>query len=340
MMEDERISNLPRGRGYPHAYLDMVWTGSTYGLAWVWEYSAEFWWSEVTFTLVDGDGVPSGVEVTGSTGISPVIAWTGSEFAIASMGPMLGPAMDLSLLRVNAEGDTIVDETAPVAGLFPQIAWSGSELGLTRSLAGTTGEVVFIRLDPGGSVVGTDLTLAPTEPMLPAVAGLAWTGSEYGVVWTGLEFARVSADGSSRSDPVALAESGNPLRVGLVWTGSGYGAAWITGGHEVAFTTFGPEGLDASEVAVLGEGYSGPDIAWTGSRFGILWAHGDEVVLRMVDPRGEADGESIAIADGAMTEVVPAIAWTGSELGVAWYDTRYLETEGNWIFVNRIGFCE
>jgi len=71
------------------------------------------------------------------------------------------------------------------------------------------------------------------------------------------------------------------------------------------------------------------------------WSRDDDaVIFQLIDPSGEADGAAMTISDEAITAVDPAITWTGSEFGLSWYDTRYLETEGNWIFMNRIGFCE
>ena len=288
----------------------LAWTGSEIGIAWE-RSSGEY--PEVYFTLLSaaGDRLMEDVRVTYDEwmSVSPHIAWTGSEFAIAwvdtrlteSPCSMMGCSYDIYFARVSAEGvktgdDIRVSDTAVTGRGYWGPVWisrAGSELGIFWNM--------FSRLNLAGLEAGPDMFLGHEREGLPA-----WTGSEYGLLWA-----------SWMSDPVDR--------------------------QGVYFTRRGPTGEERGRTLVEAMEYSNDEfsIAWADGRFGVLWyaseEDGSSIYFRSLTANGELEGIKIKIA-GTLAHISHhGLAWSGSELGVAWSENR--ESSRN-AFFNRIGFCE
>jgi hypothetical protein len=144
-------------------------------------------------TLVDGPmAMLSTVHLkTVSTGASPSIAWTGSEFAVAWFD-----IHDIYLGRVGLDGELVEDPiqiTDLRWSLCPRIAWTGSELGVVfynnfdhdgcgMYEVDCFSDIHFMRVSPTAALIGDIITLndVDTVGLTPRVV---WTGSEFGVFW-------------------------------------------------------------------------------------------------------------------------------------------------------------
>jgi len=249
--------------GYYSRYPHMVWTGSEYGVSWLFNQGGA---GEIYFARLSGDGTKLGSDLrvtyapepAGPINYNKRLAWTGSEFGLAWDDNRNGSPynMEVYFTRISASGVEIGDDIRITnksgdAG-STNLAWTGSEFGLSwcDDRDGNR-EIYFLRLSSSGAEIGSEtrITFDSAESVETA---LSWTGSEFGLVWRDnregnneIYFTRLSASGVKLDPDLRItsnaAESLNP-RCGLVWTGSEFGVSWDDdrdGNREIYFARIG-----------------------------------------------------------------------------------------------------
>ncbi len=286
-----RVTDATDGSGVPR----IAWTGSHYGIVWQRGTITD---TDVHFARIWPTGTVIGTElvVTDTTRHARYadVAWSGSTFGLVwedTRRPLGG--QDLYFQSVGEDGTPLGGNVQVVqlsASLsFPRIAWSGSEFAIVwgDNPVGNF-EVYFARLDPSGTMIGTELRLTDAAEN-SGTATIAWTGSEYGIAWVDardgnneIYMARVSAAGTKLTPDIRITDfllsSDSPW---LEWTGRDFGLAFVDHRDEtqIWFTRIGPDGTEL----------------------------GDEVKLT-TDPA---------------TSLLPCLAWNGTELGMTWSDFRH-----------------
>jgi hypothetical protein len=265
----------------------MVWNGGEYAIAWYDQRDGRY---EIYFTRVDAAGVEIGddIRVTNATGTSwgPALAWNGSGYGVAWWDTRDGND-ELYFARLSTAGVKIGSDVRVTTGgdvQTPSIAWNGSGYGIAWGDRRTgSSEIYFARLDALGGRIGGNLLLTGGTPGIAGLAGLTWTGSEYGVGWldtpSGMQqlfFARLDATGSVMGTVRALGQMGfSPWN--LVWTGSGYGigiSSSRAGNPEIYLSRLDAAGAPAAtdeRVTNDPANSRAPSIAWTGSSYGVAW---------------------------------------------------------------------
>lgn len=202
----------------------------------------------------------------------------------------------------------------------------------------------------------SDLMEEPIECAIASDAGLAWTGSDFGIAWSfnthacgdervihGVYYTRLDGAGRSMMGSAFLPytpsddyeATGSP---DLVWTGSEFGLAWISifialdnEFPSLYFRRLNTDGMPIDEPRLI-EDYPdkpvNPKLFWTGSRYNVFWSQGslhpEQFTLTSVPVEPDGASESFTIFEGSFLSD-PDVVWTGSEFGVAWIDQSDVE---------------
>jgi len=279
--------------------LSIVWDGGAYGVAFLGSST-----SHVFFARVAADGtvlLPARdiSSVTTYAHYNPIIAWSGTEYGIASAADISGNT-EIYFHRLSSEGavlTTLRVTTAAGTSNYPSLAWRG----------------------------GTDTEWA-----------IVWEDSRTTV--SDIYLARVDADGTKLGSDIQITnDAGASYRPTLAWSGGTYcGVTWYdtrTTGTDIYFALLGMGGKSGSDIQITSNAsYSyEPSIAWTGTCYGIAWYDDrttayDLYFTRVTEAGGKLGGD-VQITSDAGQSLFPNLAWTGSEFGVAWQDSRDGETE-------------
>jgi putative metal-binding protein len=168
-------------------FLDLVWTGSEFALAWTDFRDSTSGQSEVYFNRLSSSGAKLGtdIRVTSSAGASdfPSLAWTGSEFALAWHDSRTG-TIQVYFTRLDEIGGKIQEDLQlsdpSLAASYPSATWNGEEFLV--AWGDNDGDIVLRRLDAQGQELGEKVRLAhdligSDRPRLTP------NGSGYGVTW-------------------------------------------------------------------------------------------------------------------------------------------------------------
>ncbi len=168
--------------------VDVVWTGSQYGLAWV-QGPSMYAAKALRFVRISpaGDLLGAPALYTAYTASAPSIAWTGSGFGIAwSDIRDDGVTSEVYFVGLTPDGVEIGSQSrlTPLDGnasYGQQLTWTGSGFGLAWfDLASPCYGICFARLEIDGSIVDGAVPISPADS---AFISLAWTGSQWGVAY-------------------------------------------------------------------------------------------------------------------------------------------------------------
>jgi hypothetical protein len=193
---------------------------------------------------------------------------------------------------------------------------------------------------PGGSHVVT-----PDDGHLSALARIAWSGTEFGLVYAddrnmttdrAVYFARLDATGTPipGSEVQLGGQAGTQDDPAVVWdpVNDQWGVAWVHmpggGDVDVHFARIDANGAIVAgselEVSTIPAGwgwlsYSGSSpLIWNGSEFVVVWTTQDTVVLSEIPPLGGAPSNIYVGGVGAQVPTRAAIAWDGARYGLTW----------------------
>jgi len=223
----------------------LTWTGSIYGVAWDAYFNSDY---HIYFKTLSSSGVEISEDVNLSSSatfrVSPRIAWTGSEFAVAWVDD------DIYFTRVGIDGVEVDGETRLTDGhtvfSISDPVWTGSEFGITWNHGPDriNSDIYFARISTDGINVSGDIRLTEAESasLTPA---LAWSGSEYGVAWDDtrsysccayfdLFFTRLTPSCEKIDEDIALGGGawGERIPIDIAWTGSEFGVVWMWKDHD------------------------------------------------------------------------------------------------------------
>ncbi len=232
MGEDVVVARGPSDGLSSYYQPTIVWTGSAYGIAYIFN-------AEVFFSLLSptGDRLDEETQVTDWVEYEiqndcPSLAWTGSEFGL-TWRHAIYPLFDfyLGFARLGPDGTKLMDDVIfePVGGFYnSSLVWSGS-------IFAAAWDGFFSVFDELGNPT-TDIIEIPAEPphyaRIEGPHGLVWTGSEFGmIVWGGTSenyyYHTIASDGTEHREVVMISsESHGYLSSAIAWTGSTIGAVW------------------------------------------------------------------------------------------------------------------
>ncbi|HEV8201630.1 MAG TPA: MopE-related protein [Candidatus Polarisedimenticolia bacterium] len=210
----------------------------------------------------------------------------------------------------------------------PSIIWDGSAYCVAWTDRG------FDRIHLTRLEAGEQIDLAQFDDRAGVPPGLAWNGSEYGLLWEtypeggglyALRFARVSQDGAVLQAPVTIASSvGFNLWPRLAASPSGFGLFWYSDdngtNYQMHFMTLGADGSPGVHT-LLSPGSIPPyygDVRWIGNGYAVAWVNQEGPQVALFDAAGNYQSQHTVTAIGTPGGVAISIGWTGSEMLVAW----------------------
>lgn len=330
----------------------LVWTGSSYGIAWSRLLDATVTGrADLFLTLMDTDGAPQGPDVFlgNSPRARPSLVWTGSELVSSWYDPP-GIQSGVFLQRIEAGGTPIGSPLQVTQdGNAHSLVWNGSGFGLARverALAPSGLElfftVLFRGLDRFGSPTTDDVIVSADFAWTPS---LAWADGSYGIVWGDLRtggrevyFAGLSPSGTLLvpETPISQDPAGTSFP-SIRWTGTSFVTTWgdfrLPGGTSTYLSVVDPSGNELVDEQVLvsaPSGHSSQSLAWNGREHGFAWARGDVIFWRL-DELGNRIGRSFQFVQPNQ-QLAPNLVWDGAGYGVSWQ-----ELESRQIFFARIG---
>jgi hypothetical protein len=271
--------------------ISLVWTGTEYAIGW---YDLRDGNYEIYMARVDGTGGKIGneIRVTNDAGRSwgADLVHNGDGYGVAWWENRGSEGDEVYFARLDSTGakigsDVRVTTFGELSG-SPSLVWNGAGYGVAWSdRRDGNSEIYFVRLDPDGAKVGTDVrvTTASGSSGLPS---LVWNGAGYGVGWEDTRngsqeffFVRLDAAGTRIGTDLAISDRlFTPWN--LVFTGSGYAAAWSdartsdSSNLEVYFAELDASGIalspDLRVTDALGQSRA-PSLAWTGTHYGVAW---------------------------------------------------------------------
>ncbi len=273
------------------------------------------------------EGSEKRITYTNSASQYPSLQWADSVYGLSWTDYYSGVA-EIYQRRLELDGDTLgYWQRISYYGNAVQssLAWSGSEFGLSWNDTG--GEIKFLRISDGDSIIGYPITAvmheAGNETLYPE---LVWADTQYGLVWSrgNGQFRPMGADGDTSSYSIMdVSIHGALSPPSMVWTGSEYGLA-LHDDTGITFRRLDPSGMGLS-MAYLGDLGQNPSAAWTGSEFGVVWDRNDldgqAVYFARLSAQGAVIESDIRLTDLDLSCYDPSIAWNGSVYGVAWSDS-------------------
>ncbi len=196
-----RETNTPGYSKFP----SLVWNGSGYALSWH-DYTDSNY--DIYFRLLssEGDVISSDARLTNNPGntVSPVIAWTGSEYGVSWYDNVDGNneiyfAIISDVGAIIATNIRLTDNSG--TSMWPSISWDGAHYAVVwHDDSYENQEIYFQLLSTRGESIGENLrvTNAPGDSGFPS---LVWNGREFAIAWNDsrdgnneIYFARLSCE--------------------------------------------------------------------------------------------------------------------------------------------------
>lgn len=216
----------------------VAWDGHAYGVTWT---SASTRGAmSLQFTRIVPDQRPTAVRVLERNALPiglSAIAWDGREFGVSyAHYAYQRERTETRLLRAGNDGRVLgtlaLGDGVGFGGAFAMMPAAD---GLAMSWIDFTEDGVsslwFARTR--GERVDVRARKVRSEPVLPMLPSIVWTGDSLGVAWTeqltdrvAVSFARVSREGAMVGTPVHVSTRGAGFQPSLVWTGRDYAVAW------------------------------------------------------------------------------------------------------------------
>lgn len=318
----------------------LVWTGDGFGV--VWHGQAEPTLRRVYYARLDADGAlvgpPTPVTGTAGNGDYAVLAWNGSELALAWEDSSAGDSA-ISFMRLSIDGTPIgalaeVSSPTPMGEADrPALAWSGSEYAIAWEDSRDGLYRVYARfVDGTGTPEGAEMPVSP-EGIAAREARIAWSGAGFGAAWHQFNgsASEVAATMLTTLDMLAIRDADDP---DLVWLGSG----WAIGCEFVndLVVRLSDASFTGSVTMPLVSAMPGdddePSLEWTGTELGIAFeavnAGQTDVHFVAVDESGSVVRPVRVIDDLPGVSQTPTLAWADGRYGVVWAESIPGDTTG------------
>jgi hypothetical protein len=240
-----------------------------------------------------------------------------------------GGGIDVQKLASNGAPIGVPQRIWTPSGYFtsqPSIIWDGSAYVVAWTDL-SSHRIHITRLDPGGP---TDLV--QFEDRGGVQPGLAWNGSEYGLLWQTypeggglirLLFARVSPTGIVLQAPTLIGTSQGYTFPRLASASPGFGLIWYQyDGHigQMNFTAILANGQSTSTVLHSGTQfwYLYGDVEGIGNGYAAAWVNQEGPQVALFNAAGQFLSQHTVTPLPTPGGVAIALGWTGSELMVAW----------------------
>ena len=195
---------------------DLVWNGSTYGIAYYLD-------GVVHFVRIDSSGIQVGDDVlvhpSGGYGLLSMIA-TGNHFGIM---------IDGGLFILDSAGNTVGQRWLNTAVARTSIAWSGSEFAVAYD--DHVSGIFFVRVGTDGQLVSPPIRVTDASGSLH-FPRIVWSGAEFGLTWfdqrdgyPSVYFTRLDRTGSRLQPDLRVGDGSNwtsAASPAMVWTGTDY----------------------------------------------------------------------------------------------------------------------
>lgn len=227
-------------------------------------------------------------------------------------------------VRIDAEMG--IHQVEGLSGVFGTFVWTGSDFRVA------SGSDHLARVAADGTMMGS----ATEMGIDPAALGMAWTGSELGLMawkWDTIEdlvFARYDDAGAMVGSVVELTEGAEqPSHAGasLAWTGSEFVGIGVTGGTSSQMQRYfrlDAEGVVQAENSwdIQGGEINSLQVIWTGSETAAFWTDlrggPESVYMARINPDGVKVAEDQRLTEMELADLLTDVAWTGSEFAMTW----------------------
>jgi hypothetical protein len=278
--------------GAPGEYVgcpSLIWTGSSYGVAWHMDLS-----EDVYAIVLDTQGVGTQTTIanSGPNETSPTIAWNGSRFGVA-YGYHNGANSSVRFRPMSATGAPL-QNALDVAGAD---VGQGAIAALPNGFAVIhvlgqfqTAGIEYVEIDNVGTLVGTKQMVLPPQQTGGFV--FAHDGTRYAIVFQD-NADHASVVTGSRADGPGAARTVSTARtqeIDIVAAGTGFAVAWVelTGTNTIGkllFTRIHPDGTSASPIYQLATNVTRAAITPLGAmRFAVVYIDAmNQLVMAVFD---------------------------------------------------------
>ncbi len=231
-----RITNAKNSSEWP----DMVWTGNAYGVAWADERVTKGK-EDIYFVLLDTDGKKLSEEVQITLDPekqqSPVLKWSGSEFAIVWTDFRHGNR-EIYFQRLTADGTLLGREVRVTNDAedssWPDLAWTGTTWAVVwQDNRDGNYEVYLATLNAKGEKQGKDIRITNATGF-SGYPSIDWNGYQFGLSWQdersgkpAVYFVSVTEAGVRNGKDLKVSTgAGQSTFTTALWNGSTFAFAW------------------------------------------------------------------------------------------------------------------
>jgi hypothetical protein len=319
---------------------DVAWNGTELAVTWMRQTpNMSLPQGNLDFGMVRADatgqpiGAPFDVTTDGLMAHPPRLAWSGTDWVIASATITADLTKNLiEVRRVSTAGVPEANVLTLGQGWPASVSADPStgQLGVLWGVAAMNDQPALTLISSAQSVGGNNVMT--TGGTWDDYGDIVWTGSGWGAVWTqqvnnvmGVYFGRFDAQGMPLGGPTQLDSGQGAYYPRIAWSGQQFAVAFTqnTGVWLRRFDAMGaPIGAALQVAAQAGDA----DIAWTGSVFAVAWEDArtttTSIWLGEIDSMGQSVGQPRQISCGTAASARPAIATAGNLLAVTWDDKR------------------
>jgi hypothetical protein len=333
---DVRLGPAAREQYGPY----LATNGDTWMAAWLDNRSGVF---DVYASPLDGRGqprFPEGIPVATTSscevGLRPLVAWTGSSYALVWS---VSGTIYAARLATNGE---IVSTPSEIFEIPTQsgacaVAWDGSRFLVAWPDSGdifVKSDVHAVLLDTNFNRVSTVILLSPEALLQPSVlvAGgdarfLVTMSDRVAATSYEVRTAVVANDGSVSAGGTVEGTSGGRL----AWSGSEWAMTWEGSDGHIRFTTISSEGVPGTVTVLPAEWVSGPDVAWDGSAFRVAFKgyRGPLFTIRVSSAGESFDPAPVQLTETSFATVSDMspnargmlVGWTDYRTGINIFDS-------------------
>lgn len=324
----------------------LVWAASAWAVTWQDSRDGN---SEIYFARLDTGGALVGPELRVTNqpaeSLRPIMAWTGSEHAIAYEDTRTGISAAY-LSSVNAGGTGLVLDQLVWQGTGspkqPSIAYNGDASSYVLTWDDFRDNALKIHsgaVTSAGVVTGSDQRI--TDAMGTATRpAMAYGAFEHGVVWQDsrdgnfeIYFARLDAAGLKIGMEARMTTAnGDSLEPVVAFGIGGWAAVWTDsrdGNEEVYIAVLSQGGSKTAPELRLTDHPSSARaawVAWDGTAYAVAWQDARDgataIYFARVDDAGALSTGPWRISGAGAIAERPSFAWSGTAWGVAWHDKR------------------
>jgi hypothetical protein len=319
---------------------DVAWSGTEIAVTWMNQKpNASLPQGDLDFAMVRVDttgqpiGAPFPVTTDGLMAHGPRLAWSGTDWVIASATVAADLSKNLIQVRHVSAAGAPGSNVLTLGQGWPASVSADPSTGQVGVLWGVTAmnSQPALTLISSAQGVGANNVMT-TGGTWDDYGDIVWTGSGWGAVWTqqvnnviGVYFGRFDAQGLAIGGPTQLDAGQGGYFPRIAWSGQQFGVTFSQG-TGVWLRRFDAMGASIGAAMQFATQAGSADIAWTGTVFAIAWedarAAKPTIWVGELDTMGQSVGQPRQVSCGTGGSSRPAIALAGTQLAVAWDDAR------------------